>query len=294
MQIAKKGIEQGPRHKKCEPLKSEPQKGEPKKGEPQNQCSIQVEGGEVEVVAVLSPVEFHELVSKISFQDEQEATANSYQTEQEYNAQQANKQLAEFVAADEQTLKAMQKLLGPKGEANPVLRLITNLLRKPVFKLTEHTRAEYFDFLSHVIDKNPDLVKGVQEICITRNRDANYDENIYQFETVIGELIACSSLRRLTLNQFHAKEIIRILATLKSQTGLQHLNLCDNSLQEHHLSIVVRSLPRSKQPLTLWLDGNELRDGSYIARMVSMHPNVTVGQRKIEPKTRQEGIAEGM
>lgn len=147
---------------------------------------------------------------------------------------------------EEQTTKAMQKRFGP--EANLVPRIMINLLQKPVFRLPGKTRAEYFDVLSHVMDTNPEVMKEVKEICITRNRDAKYAENIYQFETVIAELIqSCSSLQKLTLNQFHAYEVLRMLPTLKSQKELRYLNLCDNSLEDRHLSIVMRCLPRSKQ-----------------------------------------------
>lgn len=182
----------------------------------------------------------------------------------------------------------------PHGQLEPVepsltkVQRIITLLRQPAFELPQHTRADYFDVVAFVATRNPGLVKKVQEICIVKNQQADYEKNFYEYESVIGGLIEDSSLQKLTLHQFDCLEIIDITGRLKSQTGLHYLNLENNELDDDGLGLVMRCLPRGTTPLTLELRDNYLSDIDTIALMVSMRDNVRVLRigRQRDPKSR--------
>lgn len=232
--------------------------------------------------------------------DEQPVTANSFQhTKRAYAAgDDGGAQNSELTAASSVTSTAPTEPCDDDDTSAGLLQSretklgnqrMIDLLRRPVFELTEFTYGGYFDNLANVILLHPDLVKQVREIRIVKNPKADYSKNVYDYESVIGELIEFSSLRRLTLQGFDAREIISILATLKPQTGLECLNLENNSLTEGYLSVIIRSLPPrdTKQPLTLQLNHNLFSDADLVALLVAGRENVKV----LEVGTQRERTA---
>lgn len=72
------------------------------------------------------------------------------------------------------------------------IRIMIDLLQKANLR---------FDILSHMLDNYLDLIKGVGNVTITRNRNVTYENT---FESVVGELI-----ERASRESFHSQSIRR-------------------------------------------------------------------------------------